>query len=362
MNRRWRPVAWSGAALLVFAVVTALAAPTFTRSPYDPESADPQGSRAVAELLRRQGVDVVRTTDLTQALATGTQQTLVVAYPWLLPKATLEELEVVTADVVLLGPAPSGFRGVSAGTQSPVADRDPQCDLPQAASAGSARTGGVTLVVDSGTATAACYPADGGPSIVQLTEPAGSTTTVVGSAEFLTNEWVDDSGNAALAMNLLGGERTLVWWLPTAGLGGKQSLTSLLPGGVWPVLGALVAIVLLLALWRGRRLGPVVAEPLPVVVLASETTEGRARIYERHRTRELAAQHLRKLTASTVADRLGLPPGAGQEATVTAVTAATGRTPDEVARVLYGPPPERDDDLVTLGGQLAELDQEVRRS
>ena len=167
---------------------------------------------------------------------------------------------------------------------------------------------------------------------------------------------------AALAMNLLGANRTLVWWMPGPVLTGQQSLTSVLPKGVWPVLGAVAIVVVLLALWQGRRLGPVVPEPLPVAVLASETTEGRARIYRRNRTRSLAASHLRELAVSDITTRLGLPAGTGTEATVVAVAAATGRSADEVDRVLYGPPPERDDDLVTLGRRLADITEEVRRS
>ena len=51
--------------------------------------------------------------------------------------------------------------------------------------------------------------------------------------------------------------------------------------------------VLLLALWRARRLGPVVTEPLPVVVRAAETVEGRARLYRRGGARDTAAEALR---------------------------------------------------------------------
>ena len=42
-------------------------------------------------------------------------------------------------------------------------------------------------------------------------------------------------------------------------------------------------------LWRGRRLGPLVVEPLPVVVKAVESTQGRGRLYRRVRDRAHAA-------------------------------------------------------------------------
>jgi hypothetical protein len=178
----------------------------------------------------------------------------------------------------------------------------------------------------------------------------------------MTNEWIDDAGNASLALSLAGQNPSVVWWLSTPTYTGSRSLTSLLPEGVWPLLAVVVTVVLALAAWQGRRLGPVVVEPLPVAVRASETTEGRARIYQRYRTRDRAAEHLRALTADTVSARLGLPPTAPRDAVVAATAASTGRRPDDVDAVLYGPPPEGDQELVSLGHRLAALEQEVRRT
>ncbi|MFL6180959.1 MAG: DUF4350 domain-containing protein [Actinomycetes bacterium] len=367
MSRRWRPWAWGLLALAVFAIATALASPTVTKSVYDPQSAAPEGTRALAELLRGQGLTVERTTDAQRALSAAAGQTLVVAYPQLLPRSAVRELESSAADVVLLAPVatPEGYLGVVPGERVNHEDRLPACDVAGAISAGSARSGGVTLVTqDTSQGFAACYPASGtsGPTMLQATAANGSTQTVFGSAEFMTNEWLDDSGNAALAMNVIGANPDIVWWLPSPVFTGTQPLTSLLPDGVWPVLAALVILVVAMAAWQGRRLGPVVLEPLPVAVKASETTEGRARIYQRHKTRAQAAHHLRALAESDLAQRLGLPAGSGKPAIVSAVSDATGRSSEQIAGLLYGPPPERDDDLVTLGRQLADLDLEVRRS
>ena len=51
------------------------------------------------------------TTDAQRAMAVDSNQTLVVAYPQLLPRAAVRDLEVVNADVVLLGPV-SHTRGL----------------------------------------------------------------------------------------------------------------------------------------------------------------------------------------------------------------------------------------------------------
>ncbi|HEX5018267.1 MAG TPA: DUF4350 domain-containing protein [Actinomycetes bacterium] len=367
MNRRWRPWLWAGFALAAFAVATALATPGVTRSPYDPQSASPEGTRALAQLLGDAGVEVERTTDAARAMRADAGETLVVAYPELLPPDAVRGLEQSGADVVLLGPtsSPKGYLGIVADEPARYEDREPACELPAATTSGTARTGGPTLVPGQyGGPTIDCYPSSGlsGPTLVQRMVGPGSSHTVLASAEFMTNEWLGQSGNAALAMNLLGSNPQVVWWLPSPVYTGTQTLTSVLPDGVWPVLGALVVLVLVLAAWKGRRLGPVVTEQLPVAVRASETTEGRARIYQRHHTRARAAQHLRDLTATQLSRRLGLPANSDQSATVSAVAAATGRPSESVNAVLYGPPPERDDDLVALGQHLADLDREVRRS
>ena len=92
-------------------------------------------------------------------------------------------------------------------------------------------------------------------------------------------------GNAALALNLLGAHRTLIWYLPTLddlASGEPPTIAELTPPlGHARSLLLLVLVALAAAFWRGRRFGPLVVENLPVVVRASETMEGRARLYER---------------------------------------------------------------------------------
>ena len=77
------------------------------------------------------------------------------------------------------------------------------------------------------------------------------------------------------------------------------------PAVTWIVFQLCLAIALL-ALWQGRRLGPLVAERLPVVVRASETVEGRGRLYRSRRARDRAADALRTATLQRMLPRLGL--------------------------------------------------------
>jgi hypothetical protein len=125
-----------------------------------------------------------------------------------------------------------------------------------------------------------------------------------------------------------------------------------------------VAVVLLMLVYA-RRLGPVVPEPLPVVVRASEAVEGRARLYHRGRARDRSAEVLRAAATARLSAQVGLPVGAPPQSVAAAVAARTGRSPTEVADLLSGgrqPAPPDDRTLVRLADELDSLEQEVRRS
>ena len=136
-----------------------------------------------------------------------------------------------------------------------------------------------------------------------------------------------------------------------------------------PVLALGAVAFLGLVLWRGRRFGRLVTEPLPVVVRAVETTESRGRLYRRARDASRAGATLQLATRTRLADYLGLPRPSpsisergAEQALVSAVSAVTGRPAADVGALLLGPPPTRDDHLLGLASELAALEKEVRRS
>jgi hypothetical protein len=182
----------------------------------------------------------------------------------------------------------------------------------------------------------------------------------------LANARLAEGGNAALALRLLGRQDRLVWYVPSFDdIGSTEAsgpaLGDLLPPWTGPVAVQALVVALAAALWRGRRLGRLVTEPLPVVVQAAEATRGRGRLYRRSRAYGHAAASLRAGTASRVATRLGLPRSAGAVAVIEALAHATGRTTDDVAALLYGPPPTDDAGLTELARRLDDLESEVHR-
>ena len=135
---------------------------------------------------------------------------------------------------------------------------------------------------------------------------------------------------------------------------------SLMPSYVVPGLWLVAASVVALVLWRGRRLGPLVTEPLPVVVRAAESTRSRGRMYHRTNDRQHAAAVLVEASRRRLTDLLRLPRGTDLGVLVTAVAVRTGRDPRAVHELLAVPLVGKDSQLVELGQRLNQLENEVR--
>jgi len=325
-----------------------------------PDAYGPEGSAALATLLTEQGVavDVARTPD--DAMAAGRGTTLFVADPGQLGRAGRAVVARSGADVVLVRPDGPTLTALVPGVEPaspfglPSGVRTPDCPLRAATAAGPADLAADTYVAAPG--DLGCYPVAGASSLV-VRAGGGRTVTVVGDDEPFANASLGRSGNAALTLGLLGTHPRLLWYLPVplADPGDQQSLTALIPAGWrWAVVQLLVAAILA-ALWRGRRFGRVVPERLPVVVRATETTEGRARLYRRADARDRAAEALRSETRRRLAARLGLARTAPAAAVAQAVAGTTGRPAPAVAALLDGPPPADDRALVALASDLDAL-------
>lgn len=190
--------------------------------------------------------------------------------------------------------------------------------------------------------------------------------TLLGDGAALTNQHLGEDGNAALAMRLLGTHPRLVWYLPVPGdpafAEGRESITGLLPDG-WVFGGIQLAVAaVLFGLWRARRLGPVVTEPLPVVVRAAETTEGRARLYRRSGAAGHAAAILRDAAVARIATALSMSGDTEPAAVIAAVSVRSGLPAGEVSQLLYGKGVRGDAELVRLADDLDALEERIRRS
>ncbi|GHD89245.1 DUF4350 domain-containing protein [Streptomyces naganishii] len=345
----------------------------------DPRSTDPYGSHAVAALLADHGVSTRVVTTLGEArAAAGPDTTLLVAVPDLLTQDQQSRLHtaatasggrtvLVAPDVPSLGRLAPGVRADPAPSFDTTLS--PGCDLPAARRAGTAETGDGIRYSTTARDADSCYPSGGLPTLLRLPQSTqGGDTVVLGSPGILYNDRLDQQGNASLALQLLGSRPHLVWYLPSlsdasAPDTGRRSFFDLLPSGwLWGTLQLFVAAALA-ALWRARRLGPLVPEKLPVAIRASETVEGRARLYRKANARDRAATALRSTTRTRLAPLVGIPvtQAHAPEALLPALSAHLHGDGQSLHDLLFGPPPGDDAALVSLADRLDALEREVRR-
>ncbi|MER6408570.1 DUF4350 domain-containing protein [Streptomyces viridosporus] len=374
---RARGIALALVLLIAAAVAIAVVRSDAHHGELDPRSATPYGSRAVAELLADRGVDTRVVTTLDEAVdAVSPDTTLLVAVPDLLTGTQQTRLHSATADaggrtVLVASGSASVERLVPGVTADPATSLDstlsPACDLPAARRAGTADTGGIRYITHLTADT--CYPSERLATLLRVPAPSGNGDTVLlGAPDILLNDRLDEHGNASLALQLLGSRPHLVWYLPSLADASavpedERSFFDLLPSGwLWGTLQLFIAAALA-ALWRARRLGPLVPERLPVAIRASETVEGRARLYRKANARDRAAAALRSTTRTRLAPLVGIPVTRAHtpEALLPALSAHLQGDGQSLHALLFGPPPDDDAALVSLADRLDALEREVRR-
>ncbi|MFF8903291.1 DUF4350 domain-containing protein [Streptomyces olivaceoviridis] len=377
---RTRGIALAVVLLLAAAVAMAAVRSTTRHGDLDPRSPDPYGSRAVAQLLAERGVSTRVVTTLGAArAATGPDTTLLVAVPDLLTHRQQTQLHAATASsggrTVLVAAGSWSVERLAPGVAADPATSDsstlaPDCTLPEARRAGPADTGGTRYTTTRLDADS-CYPSERLATLLRV--PATSKdgdTVVLGAPDILYNDRLDEQGNASLALQLLGSRPHLVWYLPSLSdasateNGERKSFLDLLPSGwLWATLQLFIAAALA-AFWRARRFGPLVPERLPVAIRASETAEGRARLYRSANARDRAAAALRSATRTRLAPLVGVPVTQAHtpEALLPALSTHLAGDGQALHSLLFGPPPGDDTALIALTDQLDALEREVRRS
>ncbi len=359
--------AWFGIAVAVLSAVVlyvALGGTGRTSAPLDPDNPSRGGAQAVRRVLERQGVEVtvVRSAAAFDDAEVGADTTVVVTSAELLGESTARRLldHAAEADLVLAEPRYGAelALGLPQGLPQALAARvSADCDEPLVDGLQVDALGGTAYSTGQG-----CFPVDGG-FLLALPERG---VMVLGVGDILTNAAVTDADNAAVAVRLLGRHPRLVWYVADAAdlaAGDGVGLSAVTPRWVEPALWLLALTVVGLMLWRGRRLGPLVVEPLPVSVTAIETTLSRGRLYRKARDRHHAARTLRAAANARLAARLSMPRGTDPHVVAAHLAGLLGLpAPDLVA--LLDPaaaPPATDSDLIELARRLDELDREVRR-
>lgn len=361
------------AGLLVLAlVIAALSAGSGTTERFGADEAAPVGSRAVVEVLRDAGIDVVVTGRLADTLSAleepraggttlfvGDTRAILNADQWPQLLGAAEHLVIAEPDAAALDAL-----AIDALGAGPLSAEGAPLELTADCGVSAAQRADTITATGEGYSTLdgdICFDAgETGAGLVQL-QVDGGQVTVLGAGSVLQNSDITRAGNAALALGLLGEHPTLVWYQPTPADLTTATLGELTPDWVNPVAWLALLVGLAAAFWRGRRFGPVVIENLPVVVTTTETMEGRARLYARESSRLRAIDAVRVGTLRRIVDGLALGRGAGVDDIIAAVAGITGRDTLTLRRLLLDIEPASDRELVDLSDQLRELEAHIAR-
>lgn len=340
--------------------------------PFSITSASPSGSKAVAEVLKGQGVNVVQAKTLDEARSAAQADPDATLFFFdqgsYLTEAQLGDAASLTDTAVLLAPGTDQLAAFApgiapAGAPETVDGVDAGCSLPAAQRAGRIIGDGSTYRDVSGDASDLCFASSGSAYSVIRTETDGRTVTVLGTEDVLRNDGISGAGNAALALGLLGENSTLIWYTPSAAdveADGPADIASLTPDWVTPVLLLAVFTFAAAAVWRGRRLGALVVEDLPVTVRSRETMEGRARLYAKVGDHGHALDSLRIGSITRLTSLLALPRNASVADVISAASAALPEWPaHDIRLVLLDARPASERDLLALSDRLLALERAV---
>ena len=341
----------------------------------DPANPGYSGAQALAHVLSDQGVSVtvVRSQrELLDQTIDGTA-TVVITHTLRLSARTARAAlahAATAASVTLLDPDPEVTKGMDLPVDSHVADLTDVAATCTGAEVGAdfrlALAGRAYTPTGTVPDATTCFPdaSDGGGAMVSLPGIAGRPPVILlGDDTLISNGTIRDSDNAAIALHLFGQTDRLIWYVPSLAdiAPSESSARSIAPVWFGPGLVLATSAVVFLCLWRGRRLGRLVTEPLPVIVRAVETTESRGRMYRKSRDRTRALAVLQLATRRRLTAYLGLSASSSTGSVAAAAAAVSGRSYDDVLSLLGSSVVHDDSSLLQQANNLIALEKEVRR-
>ena len=341
----------------------------------DPVNPGYSGAQGLAHVLSEHGVavTVVRSQrELLDETVDGSS-TVVITHTLRLSVRTARAAlahAAPAASVILLDPDPEVTKGMGLPVDSHLANLS---ELTAACTGAGvqagfrlAQAGRAYTATGSDPGATTCFPdkRDGGGAMVSLPGAAGRPPVILlGDDSLISNGTILDSDNAAIALHLFGRTDHLIWYVPSLAdvAPSESSSRSITPLWFGPGLAVATSAVVFLCLWRGRRLGRLVTEPLPVIVRAVETTESRGRMYRKSRDRTRALAVLQLATRRRLTAYLGLSASSAVSGVAAAAAAVSGRGYHDVLDLLSSSAVHDDSSLLELANNLIALEKEVRR-
>lgn len=377
-SKGWKLLAIALSLLLAGMVIYASMKEELTKDPYDIHSVSSDGVRALAQVLNdHYDVSVDQVPSAAKAILAAQQGKPVTIFnAGRLQNNDFETLLTTSnADITLVGfgyyllesLAESGLE--LQGYNDKPASRG-TCSISTKAQTISA-TGNAIIVRDPqaladsqylGRGPAQlCFAYADGYGYLELPLKSGKTLRIITNPELVTNKYLDKDDNAALALYATGrGSEVAFYNAENADSFNSDQQLKPYPSWLVPLMWQFALLALVWAFIVGRRQGRIVNEPLPVVAQGTETTVGRAGLYQRARASEHSGRILRIATIIRLGRRLGISPNADATLVAQTVSMACNRTAKEIEYILYGPAPASAVELTQLSQALEQLEEEVK--
>lgn len=370
---RWKTLVIIVTCVLLIGFLTTIIRPSGNKIPMHPQNAEPNGAMALTQILRNNGVEVTVTGSTAEARALADSSTTVFVYDtFVVEPEFFRAVYEAGSDLVIVDPATSTINQLDLGlrlenTSAKTTHPDPvdaQCAAPHAQSARQIMSQNSGFSRNEESDAQLCFTIDGvGPYAAS----SDNRVHLFATPDLFQNENLARFGNAALTIGALGNQEKLVWFLPTTMQNSPDSqedspLLVFLPPWFTSALVLAGFIAAALAVWRGRRMGRLVSEPLPVVVRGAETTVGLGQVYRRTNEVAHAASAIRAGAALRCAQRLGISPTSSSSDLAAAIARAVNRPYEEIAPIFLGPLPTSSADLIRLAQTLDHLESEVHSS
>jgi len=328
--------------------------------PLDPQSAEPDGIKALPLFLRNLGVEVAIGPEVRGDVALVLRDNLTTGQADKIDSFVESGGTLVLADsdstLAIARPLDNGQRGVR--------QLAPQCSSPFVAGVGVVSPNATRdyNVLRPGNDDVSCFPSRGGAYMV-TSEKGRGTVVQLGSPDLFTNDHLARVDNSVFVANLLAGPRgstvTILERDDEARIGGDKSLRDFIPGSVEQALWQLVLAGLVLMLWKGRRLGRPVEEAQPVAIPGSALTVAVGSLMQNSGQAEGAARILRKDLRRNIAHLLGMSPDESPEVIAQVTAARTGIDEQRLRAALIDQPVTNGGDLLQLAREVEDVHREV---
>jgi uncharacterized protein DUF4350 len=234
----------------------------------------------------------------------------------------------------------------------------PSCVRPESDGVGAIRIASTDRLLTTSVASMSCF-SSGGRGFVLFIPHGRGTIVLLGGPSPFSDDLLREADNAVFVRSVLDAEGPVVFGPPLPPTVETRSFWSLVPTRAKAVVWELVVAGLFFMVARGRRLGrPVPEEPVSPLA-SSELVTATAGLYRRAGATAFCANLVRGWTGDRLAGRLGIPPDPDRRRLAATIAVASGQDHERVERVLAGPEPSTDDELVALCRELDSLSHAI---